>query len=274
VDDISPFDILLTQNLPVYQRWVWGDTAHWLYLAVGLAVIVGVLIWLRRLPEPTANRAIVWLAVANFLVWIVPPALQCVTDTGERWIDHLPLHLCTSSAVIIPIALMTRAPLLLNYCYGLAMPGAVAALLFPGEVFRRLSDLSIHYFFHNVGHWLPIIAAIAPIVLGWWHPSWRYFPSTFGIGLAIGTIAYGANKLIGSNYFFVNWPERGTILEGFADLFGPAWYLPVLGAIGALVIAAMFGLWSLIGQLARLSDVLKRGSTPPPTVGGALAKAA
>ncbi|MDR1152165.1 MAG: YwaF family protein [Bifidobacteriaceae bacterium] len=243
------FDILFTRDAPAGQLWVWGNAAHLVYMAVGLAVIVLALRYLRALPAEHQTMALRVLAVAVFLVWIVPPALMCVTDTGERWIDHLPLHLCTSAAILIPIGLLRMSPLLLNYGFALALPAAVAAIVFPGEMFRRLSSFGVHYFLHNVAHVIPVIACLAPIVMGLWRPRWRYFLPTVGIGLALMAVAYPVNKVTGSNYFFVNWAERGTILEAFANLFGNTWYVAVLAVVATGVIAAMFGVWSGINAL-------------------------
>ncbi|MDR2566055.1 MAG: YwaF family protein [Bifidobacteriaceae bacterium] len=245
------FDLLFTRDAPPRTLWVWGNTAHLVYLALGLVVIVVAVRALAKVPPEKQDRVVKWLAWSVFSIWIVPPALMCVTYTGERWIDHLPLHLCTSAAILIPIGLLKRNQLLLNFGFGLALPAAVAALVFPGEMFRYLSSYSVHYFLHNVGHVLPVVACLAPIAMGWWRPSWRYYPATVGLGVALMAIAYPVNKLTNSNYFFVNWPERGTILEFFGSVLGRQMYLPVLVAVAAAVIAAMFGIWSAVAWAGR-----------------------
>jgi hypothetical integral membrane protein (TIGR02206 family) len=256
MNDPDLFDVLFTRDAPAGQLWAWGNTAHLIYMAVDLLAIVLVLRHLRALAPERQNHALRVLALLVFLVWIVPPALMCVTDTGERWIDHLPLHLCTSASILIPIGLLRMSPTLLNFGFGLALPAAVAAIVFPGEMFRRLSSLGAHYFLHNVAHVLPVIACLAPIVMGLWRPRWRYYLPTVGIGLALMAVAYPVNKLTHSNYFFVNWPERGTILEAFGNLFGNTWYVAVLAVVACLVIAAMFGIWSAINGLSRRSRQL------------------
>jgi hypothetical integral membrane protein (TIGR02206 family) len=258
---IDWFDLLFTRHAPAQTLWVWGNGAHWVYLAVALVVTV-VSVWaLTKVPLSRQDVVIKWLAWSVFSIWIVPPFLMCVTDTGERWIDHLPLHLCTSASVLIPIGLLKRNQVLLNFGFGLGIPGAAAAIIFPGEMFRYLSSYSVHYFLHNIGHILPIVACLAPIAMGWWRPSWRYYPATLGVGVGLMAVAYFVNKPLGSNYFFVNWPERGTILEFFGSVLGRSMYLPVLGMVAALVIAAMFGLWSAVAALAGLRPL----ATKPPS---------
>jgi uncharacterized membrane protein YwaF len=253
MNDPDLFAILFTRDAPANQLWVWGNTVHLVYMVLALAAIVLTLRYLRTLPPERQTHALRVLALLVFLVWIVPPALMCLTDTGERWIDHLPLHLCTSASILIPIGLVRMSPTLLNFGFGLALPAALAAIIFPGEMFRRLSSFGVHYFLHNVAHVLPVIACLAPIVMGLWQPQWRYYLRTVGIGVGLMAIAYPVNKVTHSNYFFVNWPERGTILEAFGNLFGITWYVAVLAAVAALVIAAMFGIWSAVSAVSRPS---------------------
>jgi hypothetical integral membrane protein (TIGR02206 family) len=266
------FDLLFTRRAPAETLWVWGDTAHVVYLIVALISIV-VSVWaLTKVPPDKQDRVIKWLAWSVFSVWIVPPFLMCVTDTGELWINHLPLHLCTSASILIPIGLLKRNQVLLNFGFGLGIPGAAAAIIFPGEMFRYLSFCSVHYFLHNIGHILPIVACLAPIAMGWWRPSWRYYPATVGVGVALMAVAYPVNKLLKvSNYFFVNWPERGTLLESFGNWFGLTWYVPVLMVVAAAVMAAMFGIWSAIVFATRLTGRSNQssGSIPHGTLSSA-----
>jgi hypothetical integral membrane protein (TIGR02206 family) len=254
------YDLLFTRRAPADTLWVWGDTAHVVYLAATVVVVVVSVRALGRVPPKKQRRVVKWLAWSVFTIWIIPPFLMCVTDTGERWIDHLPLHLCTSASILQPIGLLTRNRVLLNFAFGLGMPAALAAIIFPGEMFRYLSFYSVHYFLHNVGHMLPIVAALAPIAMGWWRPSWRYYPATVGVGVVLMAIAYPVNKWLGSNYFFVNWPERGTILEAFGSVLGRSMYLPVLATAAAAVIAAMFGIWSAVNAIH--SAVVARRRVP------------
>jgi hypothetical integral membrane protein (TIGR02206 family) len=254
VEGTSLYDILFTRQVPADMKWVWGDTAQIIYLALTV-VLVPLAVWaLTKVPAGRQNLVIQWLAWLSFSIWIVPPALMCLTDTGERWIDHIPLHLCTASSVLMPIALLKRNQVLLNFGFGLALPGALAAIIFPGEMFQRLSFYSVHYFLHNIGHMLPIVACLAPIAMGWWKPSWRYYPATIGVGVALMGVAYFVNKPLGSNYFFVNWPERGTVLELFGSVLGRGMYVPLLACVAAAVIAIMFGIWSAIAALTRHSS--------------------
>jgi uncharacterized membrane protein YwaF len=242
----SWYNLLFARTADPDTLWVWWNTAHVVYLVVDTALIVGGVWAIAKAPQRQHQTIITWLAWGVFSVWIVPPALMCLTYTGERWIDHLPLHLCTSAAILIPVALIWRNLVLLNFGYGLALPAAVAALVFPGEMFRHLSSYSVHYFLHNIGHVLPVVACLAPIVMGWWRPQWRYYLPTVGVGVALMALAYPINKLTDSNYFFVNWPERGTILEAFGSVLGRGMYVPVLVVVAAAVIAAMFGIWSAV----------------------------
>jgi hypothetical integral membrane protein (TIGR02206 family) len=257
------FDILFTQRAPASTLWTPWDAMQIAYLVLGVIATVLALRWMTHVPPERQQRLAIILGALAFSTDIIPIGLQCITDTGERWIDHLPLHLCSSACILIPIGLVTRNKWLLNYAYGLCLPGALAALIFPGEVYGRLSAYSVHFFLYMFSHVLIIITCLAPIAFGYFRPQWRYYLSSVGIGAALMGIAYPVNKLLGSNYFFVNWPEKGTILESFANVAGRSMYIPVLVAVAAIVIAITFAIWSAIAAIAK--------PAPIPPLMGALA---
>ncbi|MDR0849313.1 MAG: YwaF family protein [Propionibacteriaceae bacterium] len=245
------FNILFTQQVPESTLWTPWDPMQWVYLVLGILGIVLVLRWMTHVAPEKQSRVVAFVAAVVFSMWIIPPVLQCITDTGERWIDHIPLHLCSSACILIPIGLLARNKPLMNYAYGLCLAGAVAAVVFPGELYRRLSTYSFHFFLFNFSHMCIIVACLAPIALGFFRPQWRYYLSSVGIGIALMGIAYPINKVLGSNYFFVNWPEKGTILESFANIAGRAMYIPVLIVVAGIVIALLFAIWTVITRVRK-----------------------
>jgi hypothetical integral membrane protein (TIGR02206 family) len=249
VNDV--FDILFTRNVPPDLLWTWGDAAHWIYMLLSLAACVFCLRRLHRLPEEKRNTATWWLVGLAFSMWIVPPVIMCVTDTGERWIEHLPLHLCSSACIIIPLAILTRSKVLMNYVYGLCFPGAVMAIVTPGSMYRALSYLGFHYWLYNVSHVILIIAGLAPIAFGWFRPQWRYYVPACLIGTALMIVDYPINKLLDTNYLFVNRPEPGTPIAAMADLAGVPGYVGVLAGLAYVVIAFMFAVWSAIAAIQK-----------------------
>jgi hypothetical integral membrane protein (TIGR02206 family) len=240
------FDLLFTRRVDPVWRWRAGDAAHWIYIGLSLVAVVWSLRRLRRLPSERQRRAVHWLAGLAFSMWIIPPVVLCLTDTGERWIEHLPLHLCSSACIIIPIGLLTRRPVILNYVYGLCFPGAVMAIVTPGSMYRQLSYLGFHYWLYNLSHVILIVAGLAPIAWGWFRPSWRYYLSSCGIGLGLVVIDYPINKWLNTNYLFVNIPEPGTPIEAMANLAGVPGYVAVLAGVAFAVIALMFAIWQLV----------------------------
>lgn len=247
------FHILFTQQVPASTLWTPWDRMQLIYLALGVISITWILRWMTHVPAEKKKRVVAIIAAVVFSMWIIPPVLQCITDTGERWIDHLPLHLCSSACIIIPIGLLTRNKPLMNYAYGLCLPGALAAVIFPGELYRRLSTYSFHFFLFNFSHMCIIVACLAPIALGFFRPQWRYYLAAGGIGIGLMAIAYPINKVLGSNYFFVNWPEVGTILELFGSIAGRSMYIPVLITVAGIVIALMFGIWTAVAKVRKPS---------------------
>ncbi|MDR1807333.1 MAG: YwaF family protein [Propionibacteriaceae bacterium] len=245
------FDVLFTRQVDPGLLWTWGCPAHWVYMALSLIAVVLILRHLSRLPEARQARATWWLVGLAFSMWIVPPVIMCVTDTGERWIEHLPLHLCSSACIVIPLAILSRNQALLNYVYGLCFPGAVMAIVTPGAMYRSLSYLGFHYWLYNVSHVILIVAGLAPIAFGWFQPRWRYYLPACGIGTALMIVDYPINKLLDTNYLFVNIPEPGTPIEAMANLAGVPGYVAILAGVAYAVIACLFAAWSLIALIRR-----------------------
>jgi hypothetical integral membrane protein (TIGR02206 family) len=250
------FDVLFTRTVPENLLWTWGDPAHWVYMILSLAAVTLILRHLHRLPADRQPRATWWLAGLAFSMWIIPPVVMCVTDTGERWIEHLPLHLCSSACIIIPIGLLTRSNVVLNYVYGLCFPGAVMAIVTPGSMYRALSYAGFHYWLYNVSHVILIVAGLAPIAFGWFRPRWKYYLPACGIGTALMIVDYPINKWLDTNYLFVNRPEPGTPIEAMANLAGVPGYVAILAGVAYAVIAFLFAVWSL-------GTLLFRRTSPP-----------
>ncbi|MDR0959200.1 MAG: YwaF family protein [Propionibacteriaceae bacterium] len=240
----SIWDILFTKNISERWRFVTGDAAYWIYLALSIAFVIA-MIWLarhkRRRGGPEAGETFVrHLSTATFVWWLLPVLLLIVTDTGQGWVQHIPLHLCSVSCFLLPIAVHTRNQTLLNIGYSLSIPGAIAAIVMPQETYKVLSYLSVHYFLFNLTHALIIATAAASVAIGLTKIEWKYYPRVVACGAGFMIAVYPINKLLDQNFMFVNWPEPGTILVLFADIAGNPGYVGILILVAAAVIALFY----------------------------------
>ena len=123
-----------------------------------------------------------------------------------------------------------------QFLYAFCMPGAVCALLFPDWSaypafhFMNVSSFTLHILL--VGYTLMLVAG------GELRPDTRRAPACLGIMLLIAVPVYVFDRLMGTNYMFLNWPLPGSPLEWFAFLGRPGYllgYIPLLTAAWAVI---------------------------------------
>ena len=71
-------------------------------------------------------------------------------------------------------------------------------------------------------------------------PDTRRAPACLGIMLLIAVPVYVFDRLMGTNYMFLNWPLPGSPLEWFAFLGRPGYllgYIPLLAAAWTVIYA-------------------------------------
>ena len=157
---------------------------------------------------------------------------------GEYGIGRLPLHLCALAIYISFLHALRGGELTGQFLYAFCMPGAVCALLFPDWSaypsfhFMSVSSFTLHILL--VGYTLMLVAG------GELRPDTRRAPACLGIMLLIAVPVYVFDRLMGTNYMFLNWPLPGSPLERFAFLGRPGYllgYIPLLAAAWTVIYA-------------------------------------
>jgi hypothetical integral membrane protein (TIGR02206 family) len=152
----------------------------------------------------------------------------------------LPLELCDVVAVLGPLALWWRRPLLVELLWFWGIGGSLQALLTPELPAAFPSWMAFQYYVVHGG----IVVAALLLVVGlrfWPRPGavWRVAACTFGYAVAIGVV----DVLTGGNYL---WLRRPPSTPSLLDLLGPwPWYLLSMAVVGLallLVLAAPFAL--------------------------------
>ena len=157
---------------------------------------------------------------------------------GEYGIGRLPLHLCALAIYISFLHALRGGELTGQFLYAFCMPGAACALLFPDwsgyPAFHFISVSSFTLHILLVGYTLMLVIG------GDLRPDTRRAPACLGIMLLIAVPVYIFDRLMGTNYMFLNWPSPGSPLEWFAFLGRPGYllgYLPLLAAAWAVIYA-------------------------------------
>ena len=199
-------------------------------VVTALAVAVAIL-----RPRWIPPRALALLIGGAFAVEITVNA----TDGSWDWGFNLPLHLSDVVAILAPVALWTRRPLLVEVLYFWALTASLQAVITPD---LHQSFPSVFYFTYFTTHCGAVVAACL-LVFGLREPIRpgavrRAFAAT----LLMAGVAGLGNLITGGNYMFLREkPSRASLL----DQMGP-WPLYIVSA--ALVALALFALLALLAR--------------------------
>jgi hypothetical integral membrane protein (TIGR02206 family) len=202
------------------------STAHLVVLAL-MALAIGVAV--KGLIRP---RALAMLAGGAFVVEYASNALDGTWD----WGFNLPLHLSDVVAMLTPIALWTRRPLLVEILYFWALTASLQAVLTPD---LNQTFPSVFYFTYFVTHCGAVVAACL-LVFGLRTPLRPgAIRRAFGATLVMAAVAGTANVITGGNYMYLRAkPTQASLL----DYMGP-WPLYIASAAAlALVLFALLAL--------------------------------
>lgn len=222
--DTIPEGFGWTQFCPMHLAWIIG--------AAAFALVVSLLY--RRSGEKHRDRIRKILAVALLADELYK--MVCLFIGGNYTPSYLPLHLCSINIIFIAIHAWKPSKLLDNFLYGICIPGALAALLFPTWV--KLPPTSFMYWHSFTVH---VLLLAYPIVLtagGDIRPNARELPKCLLFLLALAVPIYGVNLLFDTNFMFLMRAGDGNPLQIFETLLGShLWGFPI---IGAAVLSAMY----------------------------------
>ncbi len=166
---------------------------------------------------------------------------------GNYTLEFLPLHLCSINIFIIAWHAWRPNKTLDNYLYGVCIPGAVAAMLFPTwSVLPALNFMHLHSF---TIHMMLIIYPIMQVVGGDIRPEVRQLPKCVLFTALMAVPVYLFNLVFDTNFMFLMYAEEGNPLLIFENLFGS--HLIGIPVLGGLFLAVMYGILYLCRRLAK-----------------------
>ena len=236
------FDYFMSPPEEIPEEYLW-QAYDWQYFTwIGALVILGILLvrWFCRSGQEKQGRILKGFAVLILIQEIVKDILHYAAGTLE-W-EHLPLHLCGIS-IFFTLWYAFR-PNKLNgaYIYGLSIPGAMCALLFPNWMqypvlhFSAINSFTIHA-------WL-IIFGLMALLSGRLKPDIRQVPKLAALLLALAFPIYFLNKALGTNFMFINTPSPGSPLIPLYDIFGNG-YAAAAFVLLVLVQVILFLPWEI-----------------------------
>ncbi|MEA4889051.1 MAG: TIGR02206 family membrane protein [Clostridiaceae bacterium] len=155
--------------------------------------------------------------------------------------EMLPLQLCAVAAALDIAAVFSGKPVFREFGYSCGLPGAVVVFLTPG--IGPYPVLHFYYLLFIVDHSLLILFPLIWIINDRFRPSFRRLPACFGIVLVMAGLDVGVNRLIGSNYMFLNFVPDHTFWKPIADRFGYPGYQLAMAGLLLLVWLILYAPW-------------------------------
>ncbi len=187
---------------------LWGSfgTVHLITLAIAAALTVGIYFGLKYLPARARTVCMVLMAcsglvavVYNLLAWGSP-------------LEYLPLHMCSISAILLPVAVLTKnkyiGNLMLIWCLG-----SILALVF-NQAQAGYEILSVAFFIYYIPHVLEFAVMLYLFKFGYVKKDYRTIPVSIGITVAIYTAVHFVNLALNQYYIAHNVTDMyGNIVE-------------------------------------------------------------
>lgn len=216
-----------------------GFSQYGLLHIVWLVIFVATLITVSRIYKKSdgekrakIRKIVAWLIVADE-IW----KMFFLTIGGRYIWEYLPFHLCSVNIFLILWHAYKPNKVVDNFLYLVGIPGAVAAMLFPSWV-----KLPLFNFMHLHSFTIHTLLVLYPTMLtyaGDIKPQIKYIPKCIALLLAVCVPGIIANKLVDTNFMFLEEASAGSPLLIFENLWGN--HLLGYPVLIALVILVMYG---------------------------------
>ena len=210
------------------------DGYHLLWMIAAAVFIAGLALLYRRQDDATRAkwRRRVALAIVLDEVW----KMFWLAVGGNYTLDYLPLHLCSINILLIAVHAWRPNETLDNFLYGVCIPGALAAMLFPTwYTLPLLNFMHLHSF---TVHILLIAYPVMATVGGDIRPDWRKLPKCVLFTFCMAVPIYLFNLVFGTNFMFLMRAEEGNPLLLFEKWFGS--HLIGIPVLATIFVGAMY----------------------------------
>ena len=187
---------------------LWGSfgAAHILSLCLGAGIIVGLYFLLRRFSAKTQTIVLGILSFSG-----IAAIIYNLVTWGSPY-EYLPLHLCSLTAMVLPVAVFTRSNVLGNLLLLWSLGAVMALVVNTAQAnFEIFSATFAFYFFpHLLEFGIPILL----IALGLVKKDMKCIGSTLLITLGVLILVHLANVALNS-YFAANQilDPSGTLIQ-------------------------------------------------------------
>ncbi len=210
------------------------DGYHLLWMIAAVVFIAALALLYRK--QDGATRAKWRKRVALVIVLDEVWKMFWLAVGGNYTLDYLPLHLCSINIMLIAIHAWRPNETLDNFLYGVCIPGALAAMLFPTwYTLPLLNFMHLHSF---TVHILLIAYPVMATVGGDIRPDWRKLPKCVLFTVCMAVPIYLFNLAFDTNFMFLMRAEEGNPLLLFEAWFGS--HLIGIPVLAVIFVGAMY----------------------------------
>lgn len=206
----------------------------WLFILFALIFLLG---RSYRSADEKGRNLMRWIVASLILLDEIAKDVMTLVTGQWEW-TFLPLHLCSLSVFIVLFHALTGNKILEEYLYAITLPTAAMAMIFPDWTSQlpAWNFISIHsYSIH-----LLLVLYSVLIIYGGFKPDWRKLVCLVPILAVIAVIMHFVNRILGTNFFFVNGGGDGanplSVLENVIGW----WYLLAIPLIAAICWLPMY----------------------------------
>ena len=235
---------------------------HLLFVTSLMVVMVGLAVFLglrnRKKEEKIKNKVLIVAAVLIDVVEIFKIVMICIrSDDPMTWRHELPLFLCSSQLITIPLAAFAKGRVkeaALDFVFIFGILGALLGTYGAGQNYACYPVLSIDNVSSGITHSISGFASLYIGIAGMTSMKTKNIPITFAILLSFCVVAYIVNIIIDYNYMFLMRGD-GTPYDMFYNLVGgsPVLYPIIVVLLFVIYVSVFYWIFCLVRKRSQKS---------------------
>jgi hypothetical integral membrane protein (TIGR02206 family) len=198
----------------------WSHTHIVVLIITALACFVTVFFYKKA---DTRRRSVILKTLTSVCVGSEVLRQIIAAVTGQYTTGNIPLSVCNFSAYFLMVYAFTKSRQILEFAYAIGLPGAIMAMLFPGWANLPIFNFFALYSFFM--HGLIICITMALLLSRELVPNPRKLTFTVLFLALSSPIMHFLNLKLGTNFYFLEQPSKGSPLVFIADIFGKGYIL-------------------------------------------------
>lgn len=187
------------------------------------------------------RRKVIQKSLAWFLVLFEIVKNTYLVVHNQFTVSYLPFELCSLAMFAILIHAYTNNLIVGDMLYNIFLPGGIAALLFCNWTDRSIYEFMCSFSF--IFHMVLVAYCVMTLYAGVIKPNIKRIGYSILFLLIAAIIIYPLNKLLNTNFMFLNTPSPGSPLVPLEQIFGNPGYIFGLAILIAILWFILYLPW-------------------------------